>query len=348
MEEDSIPVAIAGASGYSGQELIRLLLGHPRAKMVCATSRQYDGQPVTSAFPGFRKFPAVKDLTFSAGSAAAILESGADTVFLALPHGLATEFARPLLAAGRRVLDISADFRVKDPGVYEAFYGQPHPAPELLKDAVYGLPERYREKIRGAQLIACPGCYPTSILLPLLPLVENKLIDPSSITVTSLSGVTGAGRKVEAAYIFPECNENARAYGIPKHRHLSEIEQELSIAAQEPVTISFTPVLAPLNRGILTQIYARPAERTDPRELESCLIDFYETEPFVRVIWRDELPATANVQMTNFCDIAVRTDPRTGRVIIISAEDNLTKGASGQAIQCFNLMHGLEETAGLF
>jgi N-acetyl-gamma-glutamyl-phosphate reductase len=261
-----------------------------------------------------------------------------------LPHGVAVEFAGPLLQSGVRVIDLSADFRIKNAATYREFYGHEHGAPNLLADAVYGLAEIYRDKISGARLVACPGCYPTSILLPLFPLLREKLIEPGNIIANSLSGVSGAGRKAETDYLFVECNESMRPYGVPKHRHLAEIEQELSIAAGAGVTIQFTPHLIPVNRGILTTLYLTP---TDAKRVGAAFDSAYGDAPFVRLLGERALPDTKNVVGTNVIEIAWRHDPRTGRLIVMSAEDNLVKGASGQAVQCFNLMCGYEETAGL-
>lgn len=323
-------VGIVGAGGYSGQELIRLLLRHPGAEIVCYTSRQFSGRPVVSVFPQFRGLTDAKFVESSPETVAG------DIVFLALPHGVAAEYATALLARGKRVIDLSADFRLKSAATYREFYEHDHPAPQLLAKAVYGLPEFYRAAIRQAELIACPGCYPTSILLGALPALRLGLAEPTGIVVTSLSGVSGAGRKVAEEYLFCEVNESARAYGVPKHRHLSEIEEQLG------TTISFTPHLVPLNRGILTTIYLTV------KRLENALEayrEFYRQEPFVRVL--ENLPDTKYVERTNFCDVSVRHDPRTGRWIVVSALDNLTKGAAGQAVQCFNLVCGYEETTGL-
>jgi N-acetyl-gamma-glutamyl-phosphate reductase len=273
--------------------------------------------------------------------------SGAKIAFLALPHGLAAEYAKPLLDAGLRVIDLSADFRIKDGEVYAEFYGEKHPAPELLAESVYGMPELYRESIRPARLVASPGCYPTSIILPLHPLLKQRLIDPASIVITSLSGVSGAGRKAEVAYLYAECNENARAYGVPKHRHLAEIEQELGFAAGEKVTVNFTPHLIPLNRGILTTIYASPVQGIWADEIFGALTGAYRDEIFVRLQGDKAAPEIKNVVHTNFIDIAWRHDPRTGRIILLSAEDNLVKGAAGQAVQCLNVMCGWPEAAAL-
>jgi N-acetyl-gamma-glutamyl-phosphate reductase len=329
--------AIIGASGYSGQELIRLLLRHPRVEITDFTSRQYAGKAVAEVFPRFR---GQVGATFIEPNVDRI---DADVVFLALPHGVAAEFTPALLRKGAKVLDLSADFRLKSAAVYKEFYEHDHPAPHLLAQSVYGLPELYRDEIRGAKLVACPGCYPTSIILGAAPALKKGLGKPDSIIVTSLSGVSGAGRKVADEYLFTECNESARVYGIPKHRHIGEIEQELSSLAGSGVTISFTPHLIPLNRGIVSTIYMTLA--TKPDDALAVYRDFYKDEPFVRVI--QSFPDTKNVQGTNFCDISVRIDPRTSRLIAVSAIDNLTKGAAGQAVQCLNLVCGYDESAGL-
>jgi N-acetyl-gamma-glutamyl-phosphate reductase len=260
---------------------------------------------------------------------------------------LAHEFAQPLLEAGLRVIDLSADFRLKDPAVFEEYYKEPHPAPQLLAKSVYGLPEIYREQIRNGALIASPGCYPTSILLPLIPLLRRKLVDPGSILVSSMSGVSGAGRKAEIDYLFCECNESARAYGVPKHRHLSEIEQELSNAAGQTVVMSFTPHLIPVNRGIVSTIYANLASGVGINDISGALQEAYRDEPFVRLQGEKGSADLKNVAYTNFIDIAWRHDPRTGRVVLMSAEDNIVKGASGQAVQSLNLMCGWPETLAL-
>ena len=344
-----IQVAIVGASGYSGEDLVRLLLSHPQAELAAVTSRQYAGQTVAQVFPKFAHHPRAKTLRFSEPKAE-LLAKQAQIVFLALPHGVAAEFAVPLLQLGCQVIDLSADFRVKSAAVYKDFYAHDHPAPELLAQAVYGLPEVYREQIRKASLIASPGCYPTSILLPTLPLLKAGLIQPASIIADSLSGVSGAGRKAELDYLFVECNESVRPYGIPKHRHLSEIEQELSIAADTQITIQFTPHLIPVNRGILTTLYLTPTDNNAASlvsRLTACYQAAYANEPFVRLLEGKALPDTKNVVGTNVIEIAWRHDPRTGRLIVMSAEDNLVKGAGGQAVQSMNLMCGFPETAGL-
>ncbi len=346
--DERVKVAIVGASGYSGEELVGLLLRHPRAELVCVTSRAEAGRRLDDVYPRFRDARDAGQPVFVAPDVPAILASGAAFVFLALPHGLAAEFAEPLVAAGLRVIDLSADFRLRDAAVYREFYGHEHPAPGLLGGAVYGLPELHRAAIASARLVAAPGCYPTSIILPLVPLLREELIDPAQILVSSLSGVSGAGRKAEVALLFSELNESAKAYGSPKHRHLSEIEQELSLAAGQPVIINFTPHLIPVTRGILTTIYVSPTSCVTPAKISAAWARQYDSEPFVRVIaGGDRLPEIRHVTNTNYIDLAFRHDPRTGRFILFSAEDNLVKGASGQAVQCFNLMAGFAETTGL-
>ncbi|HYR57884.1 MAG TPA: N-acetyl-gamma-glutamyl-phosphate reductase [Chthoniobacteraceae bacterium] len=339
-------VAVVGASGYSGEELLRLLIRHPGVELAAVTSRQLAGQTIAQVFPRFAGMR-FAGLAFIESEVAQIVATGARVVFLALPHGVATEFARPLIAAGLRVIDLSADFRIKDVAVYQDFYGEAHHAPELAAMSVYGLPEIYREQIKTAQLVASPGCYPTSIILPLHPLLKRGLIEPRSIVAASLSGVSGAGRNAKTDYLYVECNESLRAYSVPKHRHLAEIEQELSLAAGETVTINFTPHLVPVNRGIHTTIYCAPAEGIEPWHIANAFAETFGGEPFIRLLGEKGLPDTKNVVLTNFVDIAWRHDPRTGRLVLLSAEDNLTKGAAGQAVQSLNLMCGLPETTGL-
>jgi N-acetyl-gamma-glutamyl-phosphate reductase len=343
-------IAVIGASGYSGEELVRLLLGHPRVELAAVTSRQYTGQTLPEVFPRF----AGQSLTFTEPDAAT-LAGAAEVVFLALPHGVASEFAQPLLEAGRTVIDLSADFRLNDAEVYEEFYGGNHPAPALLAEAVYGMPELHRSAIHDARLIAAPGCYPTSILLPIVPLLRAGLIKSTGIIADSLSGVSGAGRNVSKDFLFAECNESLRPYGVPKHRHLSEIEQELSSAAGTGVTLQFTPHLVPVTRGILTTLYLAPTDsfKTEAEQaalaekISVCYADAYDNEPFIRLLPEGALPDTKHVTHTNRLDLAWRLDRRTGRLIVMSAIDNLVKGASGQAVQCLNALKGWEETTGL-
>ncbi len=343
---ERIKTAIVGASGYTGMELLRLLLVHPQVELVAATSRQEAGKPVQSIFPRFRGAPGAT-LSFIEPDPDAIAATGAKVAFLALPHGVAAEIARALLERGLKVIDLSADFRLRDAAVYQEFYGHEHPAPDLLSEAVYGLPEVRAAAIMEARLIASPGCYPTSILLPLLPLLREKLIDPTTIVANSMSGVSGAGRKADLSLLFCECNESVRAYGLPKHRHLSEIEQELSIAAGSPVVITFIPHLIPVNAGIHSTTTAKLAPGLDPEAVGNALEAAYVFCPFVRLLGRGGCPDTKNVTRTNFIDIGWQYDARTGRILLLSAEDNLGKGAGAQAVQSFNLLFGLSETAGL-
>ncbi|MGA2865761.1 MAG: N-acetyl-gamma-glutamyl-phosphate reductase [Verrucomicrobiota bacterium] len=348
------PVAIVGASGYSGEELVRLLLSHPQAELRAVTSRQRAGQTLAQVFPKFAHHARARALRFSEPKAE-LLAKEAQVVFLALPHGVAAEFAVPLLQLGCQVIDLSADFRVKNAAVYKEFYGREHPAPELLAQAVYGLPEIYRAQIKAASLVASPGCYPTSILLPTIPLLRAGLVRPSGIIADSLSGVSGAGRKAERDYLFVECNESMRPYGLPKHRHLCEMEQELSLAAGVQVTLQFTPHLIPVNRGILTTLYLVPQGGCEAgkdlaefgESVAACYQAAYGDEPFVRLLEGKALPDTKNVVGTNVLELAWRLDPRTGRLLVMSAEDNLLKGASGQAVQSLNLICGFPEAAGL-
>lgn len=344
-----VKVAIVGASGYAGEELVRLLLGHPRADLIAVTSRQYAGQTLAQIFPRFSHFPKAKTLRFTEPNAE-LLAKQAEVVFLALPHGVAAEYAAPLLQLGCTVIDLSADFRLKDPAVYQQFYGKEHPAPDLLEKSVYGLAEIYREALKSAFFVACAGCYPTSVLLPVIPLLRANLVAPDNIIADSMSGLTGAGRKVEADYLFAECNESLRPYGIPLHRHLSELEQELSIAAGTKVTMQFTPHLVPVNRGILTTIYLKPIEPPSEqlaKKIADTFHEAYEDEPFIRLLEGKAFPDTKNVVGTNFVEMAWRLDYRTGRLIVMSAEDNIVKGTSGQAVQCFNIMQEFPETTGL-
>lgn len=341
-----IKTAVVGASGYTGMELLRLLLMHPNAELTCVTSRQYAGQALSEIFPRFAQMDGSK-LTFIAPDAETIKSSGAEIAFLALPHGVAAEYATALLELGVRVVDLSADFRLNDPTVYEEFYGAPHPATELLKEAVYGMPELSgrSEAIKSARLVASPGCYPTSIILPLVPLLEKGLLDAQSIVTCSMSGVSGAGKTSNVLFSFCETNESVRAYSVPKHRHLSEIEQELSIAAGENVTMSFTPHLVPTHNGICTTTSA--LLKGSSAEVAKALEEAYGSQEFVRLLGEGKAADTKNVTRTNFIDIGWAVDERTGRVLLYSSEDNLGKGAAGQAVQSFNLMAGLPSDAGL-
>ena len=340
-----VKAAIVGASGYSGEELVALLARHPGVEIVAVTSRQAAGKTVAEVFPRMAG-ASIAEMKFVEPSAAVLQEWGATTVFLALPHGLAAEFAAPLRKAGVQVVDLSADFRLKSAEIFAEFYDQKHPAPELLAESVYALPEICGdEALRGAGLLACPGCYPTSILVPLVPLLREKLINPDSIVINSLSGVSGAGRKAEIPLLFAECDGSLRAYGAPKHRHLSEIEQELTAAAGAKVMVSFTPHLVPVMRGMISTMVVEPTAGTDAAAVEAAWRKAYAVRPFVRLV--PHLPDSKHVTNTNFVDIAVREDERTGKILLFSALDNLGKGAASQAVQAFNLSQGWDETLGL-
>lgn len=336
-------VAIVGASGYSGEELLRLLLAHPNLELTCITSRQEAGKPAGAVFPRYREC----QLRFIQPDVDQIAAQ-ADLAFLALPHGLANEYAAPLLQRGLKVIDISADFRLRSLEKYARYYQSEHPAPELLREAVYGLPEYYRQDIRQARLVACPGCYPTSVLLPTLPLLKVALVETGGIEAFSMSGVTGAGRKLAAPFLFPECNESLRPYAITGHRHLPEIEQELALAAGvKELHINFLPHLVPVNRGIHSTILMQAKNEKAGEQALECLQQAYQNEPFVRVLGKGELADTKNVTMTNYCEIGCAYDPHTGKVILSSAVDNLSKGAAGQALQNLNIMAGWPEDCGL-
>ncbi len=344
---NKVKVAVLGASGYSGIELLRILLRHSGVELVCVTSRQSAGKSIASVFPRFTGCGPAAELKFIEPNIAAIAATGAQFAILALPHGVAHEFAPGLLEHGIRVIDLSADFRLDDSAVYEEFYDHAHPAPYLMKEAVYGLPEFNAAAIRSARLVASPGCYPTSVLLPLIPLLRAGALQPQSICVFSMSGVSGAGRKESIPLLFAECNESVRAYSVPKHRHLSEIEQELSKAAGTALRITFTPHLIPVTAGIATTIYAAPAPGQESADIGAIYEEAYATTPFVRLRGENKCPDTRDVTRTNFCDIGWACDTRTGRVVLMSAEDNLWKGASSQAVQSLNLMAGLPETTAL-
>ncbi len=337
-------VAVIGASGYSGEELVRILSRHPRVTLAAVTSRALAGKPLAEAMPALRQ--TVGDLTFSASDPMALAaRDDVEVFFLALPHGVASEFAEPLVAAGKTVIDLSADFRLGSPDLYAAYYGGPHPAPQLLESAPYVLPELSGNDWKSARLIACPGCYPTSVLVPLVPLLRAGLVETGGIVINSCSGVSGAGRKVAEDFIFCERNESMKAYGLPRHRHLSEIEEQLAAAAGRTVTVQFNPHLTPMSRGIATTITARAAGTLDA--LYEAWRSTYRERPFVAVLPSGVFPDTRHVTGGNRIDISAVHDPRTGNFVITSAEDNLVKGAAGQAVQILNLKYGFAETDGL-
>lgn len=335
-------VAVIGASGYTGVELLRLLAVHPRVDVTCVTSRQQAGQPLSEVFPSLA---GIYDMNFEALEPAA-LAGRADLVFLAVPHQAAMGMVPGLLSAGCKVVDLSADYRLRDAGTYAEWY-EPHQTPELLTEAVYGLTELYREQVRGARLVANPGCYPTSAALALAPLLKHRHIDPATIIIDSKSGTSGAGRAAKVEALYCEVNEGFKAYGLPRHRHTPEIEQTLSDMAGSPVTISFTPHLLPVNRGILSTCYASQAGSLSLSDLHRLYREFYAGESFVRILPEGQLPNISQVRGSNFCDLGLVVDPRTRRIIVIAAIDNLVKGAAGQAIQNMNLMLGIKETLGL-
>lgn len=336
-------VAVVGASGYTGLELLRILLRHPRFEIAAITSEQRAGQALGAAFPALRGQLA---LDFEAADPSA-LAGRVELAFTALPHAASAPSVRELRAAGVAVADLSADFRLRDLETYRSWYGE-HAAPELLASAVYGLPELYRDSLRGAQLVAVPGCYPTSVLLPLTPLLRAGLVQPTGLHVDAKSGVSGAGRKLEAQYLFAELAANCRAYNPGyAHRHAPEIEQEASAAAGAEARITFVPYLLPAVRGIATSVYARPMGRCTADDARAALEEAYRGERFVRVLPAGETPSLQAVRGSNFCDVAVFGDARNDTLVLLSALDNLVKGASGQAVQCANLMCGLPEETGL-
>lgn len=334
----SVKVAVVGASGYTGAELLRLLTLHPFAQVVCVTSRQFTGKRLTEVFPHFLKSP-YEDLTFESYSAEKVSE--ADVVFLCLPHRASFPIVKELFYAKEdlKIIDFSADFRFKDPEAYEKVYGVEHTAKELFKESAYGLPEIYRNEIKRKRIVANPGCYPTSAILGLYPVVRKGLLDSSyPVVVDSKSGVTGAGRKANLPLLFCEVNEGFKAYSVEGHRHSFEIAEKLSLPS-----VRFTPHLVPMNRGILTTIYFKTEASRE--ELRSVYEEFYRDEFFVRL--RKAPPNTKDVSGTNFCDIYVTKEESTGLGIVISAIDNIGKGASSQAVQNMNLLLGFPENTGL-
>jgi len=340
-----LKVGIVGASGYSGEELCTILARHPFVEISCVTSRQHAGKRLVDVLPRLAGRKDLASLTFINPDPEALKSEEAGIFFLALPHGQSAIYAKALLSAGKRVLDLSADFRLRDLARYKEFYQIDHPAPELLTEAVYGLPEIVREQIREARLVACPGCYPTSILLPLIPLLRQKKISPERIIASCLSGVSGAGRKTDVSLLYAECNESARAYGVPKHRHLSEIEQELEILTGAFYPLTFVPHLIPLTRGMIATLYVEPTGDFDADDALHIWSETFADEPFVRV--SKNLPDAKHVTGTNYCDLSARFDDRTGRLLLFSALDNLTKGAAGQGVQNLNIIAGCDEEAGL-
>jgi len=337
-----VRVGIVGASGYTGLELLRGVLRHPEFELTAVTSEQRAGMPVGEAFAAFR---GLVDLDFESvdpGSLAKRL----DLAFVALPHGTSAGVVSALHKAGVAVVDLSADFRLRSVETFEAWYGA-HQAPELFGQAVYGLPEVYGDLLAGAQLIAAPGCYPTSAILPAAPFLRDGCVETRGLVVDSKSGVSGAGRKLDDGLLMAEIGENARAYGVAAHRHAPEIEQELAQAAEGPVLVSFVPHLIPTVRGILTSVFMRPTRSLSTADARGLLEATYADAPFVRVLPEGEFPSLQAVRGSNFCDVAAVSDERSGTLIVLSALDNLVKGSGGQAIQCVNLAQGWPETTGL-
>ena len=338
-------IGVLGASGYTGAELVRLLLCHPNAQIVLLTAERRAGKTMAEVFAQFAPFALP---TLSAIEDASWEKLGLDVAFCALPHGTTQKVIKDLLTRAPRskVIDLSADFRLSDPAAYARWYGHAHAAPDLQKEAVYGLTEVYRDKLKSARLVANPGCYTTCAELPLIPLLKAKLIDPDEIVIDAKSGMTGAGRAAREDMVFAEVAEGFHAYGVGHHRHMSELDQEFARAAGREVIVSFTPHLVPMNRGILATIYVRGG-KASPQDLHAQLAKVYAPEPFVHVLPFGATPQTRHVRGSNMTFIGVAADRIPGRAIIVSALDNLTKGAAGQAVQNMNVMLGLPETMGL-
>jgi N-acetyl-gamma-glutamyl-phosphate reductase len=348
MSQPLTKVGIVGASGYTGEELVRVLARHPHVQLAAVCSRTLAGKAVADEIPRLRGIVDA-ELLFSASSPAECAASDVAVWFLALPHGVAAEYAQPLIAAGKRVLDLSADFRLRDLGLYKKYYGHDHPAPALAAAARYVVPElQLDDTWKQAQLIACPGCYPTSIQVPLVPLLRAGLVkpEPGRLIINSYSGVSGAGKKADVAYLFCERDSSIKAYGIPGHRHIAEIEEQFGIAAGQPVVVQFNPHLAPMHRGIATTIVV-PAAGVTAAQVEAVWQQAYAGRPFVSVLKSGDFPDTAHVANTNRVAMSVVADARTGNLIITAVIDNLLKGAGGQAVQALNLLMGWSETAGL-
>jgi len=338
-----IKIAIAGATGYTGSELLRILYHHPEAEVVRITSEQCAGQSLSSVFP---QFQGLIDLTYEPLDPENLIK-GADLVFLALPHTSSMKTVSDIFSHGTKMIDLSGDFRLKKAELYKNWYKTEHQAPGLLKDAVYGLTELHRDAIKGTQLIANPGCYPTAALLGVAPLLKEGTIELDSLVMDAKSGVSGAGKTPLPHLHFTEANEALMAYRVGEHQHTPEIEQEVAHLSNQDVPISFTPHLIPMNRGLLCTTYAFLKQEISTGDLVKKFQSYYNDEPFIRVLSSGSYPNTRNVRGTNRCDIGLKVDERTGRVIVVSVIDNLVKGASGQAVQNMNVMMGIEETTGL-
>jgi len=335
-------VGIVGATGYTGLELLRLLLLHPEVEVTALTSQKYAGVPIEQVFPSLMKHLQLKCEELLVDQ----ISKKADFIFTAVPHKTAMEIVPLFYRKGKKVVDLSADFRFKDAGVYEKWY-QKHTSADLLPESVYGLPELHREKIRKAKIVGNPGCYPTGALIGLIPLVKKGMISLENIVIDSKSGVSGAGRDVVLESLFCEANEGVKAYKIFEHRHLPEIEQELSQIAKKEIKVTFVPHLIPMDRGILSTLYVHLIKKLKTEELLSAFQDYYQGEPFIRIYPKGKLPNTKDVRGSNYCDIGVRVNEVDGRVVIVTAIDNLVKGASGEALQNMNIMLGYPETMGL-
>ncbi len=338
-----IKAGIIGATGYTGVELVRILSRHPEVRLESLTSQSYVGQSFEGVFPSSNNFANMLLEPQDAGA----LADRCDVIFTALPHGVSMEVVEEVTQKGKKVIDLGADYRFDRVDVYEEWYKLEHKTPELTRQSIYGLPEIHRDKIRTAQLVGNPGCFPTSIILGLAPLLKSGLIDSTTIISDSKSGVSGGGRGLNQAFHYAECNENFKAYNIGMHRHTPEIEQELSKLAGSDVTVSFTPHLVPMTRGILSTTYASLKKSHSVEDLLELYSDFYKDEYFVRIHQKGQYPQTKWVYGSNFCDIGIAVDPRTNRIIVVSAIDNLVKGASGQAVQNMNIVFGLPEKTGL-
>jgi len=338
-----IRVAIVGATGYTGGELLRILKRHPEVRVVHVTSESSAGKRLEEVHPDLRTD---YDLTLESLNDRR-LAADSDVAFFALPHGAGSKSIAAFLSEGRKVVDISADFRLRDVRTYEAWYKVKHAAPKLLAEAVYGLPELFRAKILGARLVANPGCYATATILALAPLLKHGLIKPETIVVDAKSGVSGAGKKLDPMYHFPECAENFQAYAVNKHRHMPEIEQALKDVSGKPVAITFVPHLVPMTRGILANAYASLKRRMTTADVRAIYEEDYGKERFIRLLPEGCWPRTADVGRTNYADVNLTVDARTNRVVVMTAIDNLVKGASGQAVQNMNLIFGRNETTGL-
>ncbi|CCO07839.1 N-acetyl-gamma-glutamyl-phosphate reductase [Desulforamulus hydrothermalis] len=338
-----IKVGVVGATGYAGAELVRLLAGHPEVEIAVLTSQSYAGQKMWEVFPHLY---GIVDKTLETLNIPELM-ARCEVIFTALPHGHAMTVGQEVMRRGRRLIDLGADFRLKDVDVYQSWYKTEHTAAVLVASAVYGLPELYREDIKDSVIVANPGCYPTSAILGLAPLLANKLIDTDTVIIDSKSGVSGAGRGLSLKTHFSETTENFQAYGVATHRHTPEIEQELSALAGVPVVVNFTPHLTPMVRGILSTMYAKLSVDLNVQELTDIYRSFYQNERFIRVLPPGRYPTTKGVAGSNYCDLSVTVDPRTKRVIVLAAIDNLLKGAAGQAVQNLNVMYGLPEDTGL-